>query len=47
MYYYYVYAYKGDQIRKEFVAYTHKASAQELQRLSSNAYTRLRFLLFQ
>ena len=30
MYYYYVYAYKGDVIRKEFVAYTHKKSAQEL-----------------
>ena len=30
MYYYYVYAYKGDTIRKEFVAYTHKRSAQEL-----------------
>ena len=30
MYYYYVYAYKGDMIRKEFVAYTHKTSAQEL-----------------
>ena len=30
MYYYYVYAYKGDVIRKEFVAYTHKKSAQQL-----------------
>lgn len=30
MHYYYVYAYKGDQIRKEFVAYANKRSAQEL-----------------
>lgn len=30
MHYYYVYAYKGDVIRKEFVAYANKRSAQEL-----------------
>jgi hypothetical protein len=30
MYYYYIYAYKGDMIRREFVAYKHKQSAQEL-----------------
>tara|TARA_B100001057_G_scaffold145507_1_gene145491 strand:+ start:168 stop:362 length:195 start_codon:yes stop_codon:yes gene_type:complete len=30
MHYYFIYAYKGDQIRKEFVAYKNKALAQEL-----------------
>ena len=30
MYYYYVYAYKGDIVRREFVAYKNKQSAQEL-----------------
>lgn len=30
MYYYFVYALKGDMIRREFVAYKNKQSAQEL-----------------
>ena len=30
MYYYYVYAYKGDMIRKEFVAFTHKQDIDEV-----------------
>ena len=30
MYYYFVYAYKGHIIRREFVAYNNKQSAQEL-----------------
>lgn len=30
MYYYFLYAYKGDIVRREFVAYNNKQSAQEL-----------------
>ena len=30
MHYYFIYAYKGDMIRKEFAAYTHKQDIDEV-----------------